>query len=319
LNANDVRVVLMATPDFGVPTLNALVGAGYQVVGVVCQPDKPVGRGMQVTPPPVKRAAQALSLPVFQFASLRSAQATAAFAALQADLILVAAFGQYIPDEIVALPARGCLNLHPSLLPRHRGASPVAAAILAGDAVTGVSILFVTSEMDAGDILAQEPTAVGATETTCTLTARLADLGAGVFIRTLESWLDGEIVPWPQDASQSTWCDRITKEQGRLDWREPAVMLARQVRAYDPWPGTFTDWQGTQLNVLSAAPRPEWQGAETPGTVVRLGRSLGVATSGGALELGMLQLANRRPLDAVAFANGARGFVGAELGSTGPG
>ncbi len=304
----------MATPDFGVPTLHAIVNAGYQVVGVVCQPDKPVGRGMQVTSPPVKRAAQALSLPVLQFASLRSPGVIAAIAALSADLVLVAAFGQYIPDEIVALPPRGCLNLHPSLLPRHRGASPVAAAILAGDAVTGVSILFVTSEMDAGDILAQEPTPIGDTETTRTLTARLAELGATVFVRTLGGWLDGDIVPWPQDAAKSTWCDRILKEQGRLDWTQPAINLGRQVRAFDPWPGTFTEWQGAQLNVLSALPQPDWQGPEAPGTVVRLGRSLGVATGSGALELGRLQLASRRPLDAVAFANGARGFVGAKLG-----
>lgn len=315
MNPRDVRVALMATPEFGVPTLRALVDAGYQVVGVICQPDKPAGRGMQVTPPPVKRAAQALSLPVLQFANLRSHETIAAVTALRSDLILVAAFGQWIPDEIIALPARGCLNLHPSLLPRHRGASPVAAAILAGDAVTGVSILFVTSEMDAGDLLAQESMAVGDTETTGTLTARLAELGAAVYVRTIQRWLDGAIVPWKQDASQSTWCDRITKEQGRLDWRRPAIELARQVRAYDPWPGAFTQWQGVQLNVLSVSPRPDWDGTEAPGTVIRLGRSLAVATGRGALELGVLQLANKRPQDAAAFANGARTFVGSTLGT----
>ena len=151
---------------------------------------------MQVSPPPVKRAALALGLPVYQWPSLRQPEALATLAGLRADLILVAAYGQYIPDEVVALPPRGCLNLHPSLLPRHRGASPVAAAILAGDAETGVTVLFVTAEMDAGDVLAQERTPIGPEETTGTLTARLAEWGAGVYMRTVERWLRGEIVPW---------------------------------------------------------------------------------------------------------------------------
>ena len=304
----------MATPEFGVPTLRALVGEGYDVVGVVCQPDKPVGRGLQVSAPPVKRAALAMGLPVYQWPSLRQAEALETLAGLRADLILVAAYGQYIPDEVVALPPRGCLNLHPSLLPRHRGASPVTAAILAGDAETGVTVLFVTAEMDAGDVLAQERTPIGPEETTATLTARLAEWGAGVYMRTVERWLRGEIVPWQQDAGQSTWCDRLTKEQGRLDWHRSAEELARQVRAFDPWPGTFTEWQGAALNVLKAGAMPDWRGDVPAGTVVKDSGMLLVATGLGALRLDIVQLANRRALDAVTFANGARGFVGSLLG-----
>ena len=314
LTKRNTRVILMATPEFGVPTLRAVVSEGYHVVGVVCQPDKPAGRGMQMSAPPVKRAALPLGLPVYQWASLRQPEALETMAGLRADLILVAAYGQYIPDEVVALPPRRCLNLHPSLLPRHRGASPVAAAILAGDAETGVTVLFVTAEMDAGDVLAQERTPIGPEETTGTLTARLAQWGAGAYMRTVDRWLRGEIVPWKQDANQSTWCDRLTKEQGRVDWHRPAVELARQVRAFDPWPGTFTEWQSATLNVLKAAALPDWRGDIAAGTVLKCDGALLVATGQGALRLESVQLANRRALDAMTFANGARGFVGSVLG-----
>lgn len=309
----DVRLIILATPEFGVPTLRAFHGAGYSIVGVVCQPDKPVGRGMQVAQPPVKRAALELGLPVYQWANLRQPEALATLSSLRPDLILVAAYGQWITDEVVALPPRGCLNLHPSLLPRCRGASPVAAAILAGDEETGVSVLFVTSEMDAGDVLAQERTPIGPDETTATLTARLAEWGAGVYLRTVERWLRGEITPWKQDAGQSTWCDRLTKEQGRLDWGRPAAELARQVRAYDPWPGTYANWQGTVVSVVTAVAVPDWAGDAAPGTVFKAGGAVMVATGAGALRLVTVQLAGKRAMDAAAFANGARGFVGSTL------
>lgn len=311
---DSARVVLFATPEFGVPTLRALVAHGFRVAGVVCQPDRTAGRGLHFMAPPVKQAALALDLPVYQWPSLRKPEALAALADLKADLFLVAAYGLYIPDEVVDLPARGCLNLHPSLLPRHRGASPVASAILAGDAETGVTVLFVTPEMDAGDILAQARTPIGSEETTGALTARLGEWGAEVYVDAVTAWLHGDLQPRPQDAGQATSTRLWTRDDGRLDWRKGASELARQVRAFDPWPGTHTTWKGELLGVLAAAPLPDWHGEAAPGTVVRSPQGIAVATSSGALLLRTVQAAGKRAVAAQEYANGARGFVGAVLG-----
>lgn len=309
------RVLYMSTPAFGIPTLQRLVAAGYEVVGVVCQPDRPAGRGLHPTAPPMKEAAQALGLPVFQPVSLRRPEVEAELAATAPDLILVAAYGNFIPDAICALAPRGCLNLHPSLLPRWRGASPVAAAILAGDPETGVTIHFVAAEIDAGDILAQARAPIRSDDTTGSLTARLAELGADLFVTTVGRWLAGEITPWPQDPAGVTWCDRLRKEQGRLDWSLPAEVLDRRVRAFQPWPGAFTSWRGQQLEVLAAEPLPAWQGEAGPGQVICTAGQILVATGVGALRLEMVQLAGKRVLPAGQFAQGARGFCGSLLGT----
>ena len=304
----------MSTPEFGVSTLQQLVREQYEIVGVVCQPDKPVGRGLRVAAPPVKLAAQNLGVPVLQFANLRDAPAIRAIEALQPDLILVAAYGQYIPDEIVAVPPRGCLNLHPSLLPRWRGAAPATAAILAGDAETGVTVHFVVSQMDAGDILAQERTPIRADDTTATLMARLGEWGAAVYLDTVAHWLRGEITPRAQDHSQATWCGRMTKAEGKLDWTRAAGELARQVRAFQPWPGAFTFWQTQQLDILEALPLDAWRGDAVPGQVIVTDAGLLVAAGRGALRLRRVQLAGRRALGAEEFLRGARDLAGTVLG-----
>jgi methionyl-tRNA formyltransferase len=308
------RVVLLATPEFGVPTLRTLVRRGYNVVGVVCQPDRAAGRGLHLSPRAVKQAALALGLAVFQWSNLREPEALATLEGLKADLFLVAAYGLYIPAEIVALPPKGFLNLHPSLLPRHRGASPVAAAILAGDLETGVTVLCVASEMDAGDILAQARTPIGPDETTGALTVRLGEWGADVYMDAVARWLRGEGRPRAQEASQATWSQRLTREDGNLDWRKDPVLLARQVRAFDPWPGTHTSWRGEAINILAASALPEWRGQACPGTVLRIPQGIAVVASAGALLLKTLQVAGKRAMAAPDFANGARGFVGAVLG-----
>jgi methionyl-tRNA formyltransferase len=267
-----------------------------------------------MAPPPIKEAALALGLPVFQPASLRRPEVLADLAAAAPDLILVAAYGNYIPDEVCALAPRGSLNLHPSLLPRWRGASPVASAILAGDAETGATIHFVVAEMDAGDVLAQRQATIQPDDTTGVLTARLAELGADLFVETVGRWLAGEITPWRQEPSGVIWCDRLKKEQGRLDWTQPAEVLGRRVRAFQPWPGAFTTWCGQQLEISAAEPLPAWRGDATAGQVICAGGQILAATGVGALRLDVVQLAGKRALPAGQFAQGARGFCGSVLG-----
>ncbi len=308
------RILYMSTPEFGVPTLHRIVEAGYEVVGVVCQPDKPAGRGQRLTAPPIKQVALTLGLPVLQPPSLRTSEALQLLAGTQPDLILVAAYGQYIPEPICRLAPRGALNLHPSLLPRWRGASPVPAAILAGDTETGVTIQFVAAEMDAGDILAQVKTPIGPDENAGELLARLATLGATVMVETVGRWLRGEITPWPQDPTSVTWCGRLTKEEGLLDWHRPATLLARQVRAFSPWPGAYTFWQGRQLTILAASALPADQINAAAGEVIALGDAAAVGAADGALLLRQVQLAGKQPLPIEVFLRGARGFLGARLG-----
>ena len=307
------RILYMSTPEFGVPTLHKLVEAGYEFAGIVCQPDKPSGRGLQVTAPAVKQAALALGLPIRQPASLRTPETLELLAATQPDLIVVAAYGQFIPDPICQLAPAGALNLHPSLLPRWRGASPIQAAILAGDAETGISIQFVAPELDAGDILAQVRTPISAEENSAELMARLAVLGAEVTVATIGRWLRDEITPWQQDPAGVTWCGRLTKEEGRLDWTRPADALARQVRAFSPWPGAYTTWQGRQLTIVAASPLPAGQIAAAAGEVVAVEKGAAVGCGEGALLLRQMQLAGKQPQPIETFLRGARGFVGAQL------
>jgi methionyl-tRNA formyltransferase len=314
LRSGQARILYMSTPEFGVPTLHKLADAGYEFAGVVCQPDKPAGRGLQVSAPAVKQAALTLGLPILQPANLRAPDALALLAATRPDLIVVAAYGQFIPDPICQLAPRGALNLHPSLLPRWRGASPVQAAILAGDAETGVSVQFVAPEMDAGDILAQVRTPIAPDENTAALMARLAVLGAEVTVETIGRWLAGEITPWQQDPTGVTWCGRLTKEAGLLDWGQPADRLARQVRAFSPWPGAYTLWQGRQLAILAASVLPADQVMAAAGEVIALEKGAAVGAAEGALLLRQVQMAGKQPLPIEVFLRGARGFVGARLG-----
>ncbi len=311
--AVNTRVILMSTPAFGVPTLKALLRRGYDVTGVVSQPDKPTGRGLTVTAPPMKLAALELGVPVFQPDKLSDPEVTRSLAATRPDLILVAAYGKFIPDEVCQLARLGSINLHPSLLPRWRGACPVVAAVLAGDSQTGVTVHFVVNEMDSGDILSQAPLPIGPDDTADQLMGRLAEMGADFFLDTVEAWVAGNIAPRQQDGSQATWCDRMTKQQGLLDWERPAAHLARQVRALTPWPSAFTYWEGKQLTIVEAWADENWHGNEEPGRVFRLDGDLVVATGAGALRLKRVQLSGKQVMLAEQFERGARGFSSALL------
>jgi len=307
------RLVFMGTPDFAVPVLKALIGR-YEIVGVVTQPDRRVGRGRRVEAPPTKVVALAHDLPVLQPPRLRHPEVVAELETLAPEVIVVAAYGQILPPEVLAIPPKGCLNVHASLLPRYRGAAPIAAAILAGEEETGVTIMLMDEGMDTGPILAQAICPISPQDTRGSLSAKLAQLGAELLIDTLPRWLAGEIEPRPQDHSQATYSRMIAKEDGLIDWSQSAVEIWRRCRAYYPWPSTYTYWRGKLLKVLKAQALPHWSGQEQPGRVMALDEGLAVATGEGALLLKEVQLAGRRALNVEDFVRGQRDFVGSMLG-----
>lgn len=309
------RIVFMGTPDFAVPVLERLADA-YQVVGVITQPDRPAGRGRRLMPSPVKQVALERGLPLLQPRSLRTPEAIAQLADWEPEEIVVAAFGQILRQTVLDLPPHGCINVHASLLPRWRGAAPASAAILAGDEVTGVTIMKMDAGVDTGPMLAQQEEPIRPDDTKATLEARLAQLGAGLLIDTLPSYLAGTLVPRPQPDDGVTYARQLRKEDGQIDWSLPAVALDQRVRAVTPWPGAFTTWRGQRLKILQGVPLPTWHGEAPPGTVFALADGLAVATGKGALRLEAVQLAGKRPLDGAAFIRGQRDFVGSRLGVT---
>ncbi len=318
-----MRIVFMGSPEFAVPALRKLVENGYEIVAVVTQPDKPAGRGRQMTRPAIKHAAQSLGLPVLQPASLKQLDIVQKLRSLRPDAIVVAAFGMFLPREILEIPPLKCLNIHPSLLPKYRGASPIAYAILDGCTETGVSLTIMEQRMDAGPILAQRKMAVLPDDTEESLSARLAGMGADLLIETLPRWARGEIVPQPQDESQATFTKLIAREQGRIDWRQSADEIGRRCRAFHPWPGCYTCWDGKLLKLREVLPFPDWEGPAVPGQVIVLAElpplgfdgksSVAVATGKGALVLLKVQLEGRREVPIPEFLRGQRGFAGAVL------
>ncbi len=315
----------MGTPALAVPALRRLAEAGY-LLTVVTQPDRPAGRGSTLTPPPIKTAALALGLSVWQPATLRDPAVVEGLRALAPAAIVVFAYGEILRRAVLDLPAYGCLNLHPSLLPRWRGPTPINAAILAGDASTGVSIIRMDSGMDSGPLLAQEEAPIYPDDSAATLGARLAEQGATLLAATLAQRLRGETVEQPQAAEGVTVCRLLDKADGQLDWRQPAATLERQVRAYDPWPGTFTHWDTRRVKVPAVRllpALPTAPPADPPGRVRRLrdldptaeaaGRRLVVACGAGWLEVTYLQLEGKPVQTAAALLAGYPALAAATL------
>ena len=305
----------MGTPAFALPVLEAALVLGARVVGVYTRPDKPQGRGLVMEAPPVKEFALARGLPVFQPPTLRSPAAQAELAALKPDLLLVAAYGRILPPEALAIPRKGAINVHPSLLPRYRGVSPVVTALLDGVDVTGVTLYLLDEGMDSGPILAQRQEQVGTEDTAESLTLRLFQLGAELTWDVLPRWLAGDITLQPQDQAAATVTRPIVREDGEADWRLPAEALHRRLRAFTPWPGLYTRWKGRNLKIVDAAPL---SGAVEPGQVVPLdepGIPCGVGTGEGVLGLKALLLEGKKELPAREFLLGHREFIGARLPS----
>ena len=291
-----------------------------EVVAAVTPPDRERGRGRRSEPPPVKETAQRLDIPVLQPDSLRSQSAQAQLAALSPDAIVVAAYGKLLPNPVLELPPHGCLNLHPSLLPRHRGPSPVATAILEGDEVTGVSLMLLDEGMDTGPVIAQRECALSGEETAGELTDTLFHMGADLLAESLGAWTRGRLQAQPQDDTLATVSRKLERADGLADWTLPAETLARQCRAYAPWPGLYTPWEGKTLKLLEAAPLPD---SVSPEIVEgRLGQVVSgnsaapaaVATGDGLLALTRLQLEGRRPVTVREFLAGYPDFIGAFLG-----
>jgi methionyl-tRNA formyltransferase len=309
------RVIFMGTPEFAVPVLQTLI-ATQTVVGVVCQPDKPAGRGQQLRPPPVKLAAAAAGIPVYQPKSLRREEAAAPLREWQPDIIVVAAFGQILRPHVLDLPPQGCLNVHASLLPRWRGASPIQHALLAGDATTGVTLMRMDEGLDTGPMYVQEALLIQPDETAATLHDRLAALGGDMLRRHLDDILAGHIAPTPQPEEGVTYAPLIAKDAGRLDWSRPAAELDRLVRAMTPWPGAFTPWGDETLKVLRARPAAVPLPDGPPGLVARTAAGLVVVTGAGGLLLDEVQLAGKRAMPAGDFARGRPEFAGSILGAS---
>jgi len=294
----------MGSPDFALPSLKAL-SAVYALAGVVTQPDRIAGRGRELKPPPVKTLAGELGLPVIQPEKLRQPEAMERLRAWAPEVIVVAAFGQILKPEVLDLPPFGCLNVHASLLPRWRGAAPINAAILHGDVQTGVTIMKMDEGLDTGPILSQRAIPIGPDETAGSLFEVLAQLGAETLLETLPRYLSGEIVPRPQPQEGVTYAPMLRKEDGSLDFTQPAERLARQVRAFHPWPGTYFDWQGGMLKVHRARSVP---GKSRAGERVVFKGQPAVGTSEGLLVLEEVQPAGKKSMSAKAFLTGARGW-----------
>lgn len=286
------RVIFAGTPDFALASLKALVESGRTPVAVLTQPDRPAGRGKKLTASPVKRYAEQQGIEVMQPVTLRDADAVAALEALRPDLLVVAAYGLILPQNVLDIPTHGCLNVHASALPRWRGAAPIQAAILAGDQTTGISLMAMTAGLDCGPVFHTSEITLGDDESAGELHDRLAALGGAVLAEHLEDILEGKLLAVEQDESQATYAPKIQTKDAEIDWRLPAAELARRVRAYNPFPGAFFFADESRIKVWRST---AVNGDAAPGTVLQSDRDgLVVACGDGALRLDELQLPGKR-------------------------
>ena len=322
-----LRIIYMGTPQFAVPPLEALIqgadpGAvlpdGYDIVTVITRPDKPVGRGQEIVFSPVKQAALAHGIPVWQPGSLKRPENIEALATYEADLYIVAAFGQILAQAVLDQPRYGTLNIHASLLPKYRGVSPIPETILQGDTEAGVTIILLDAGVDTGPMLLKKGMPIGEDETTGSLTGKLADLGAQALLEVLPLWVKGEITPEPQDENLASHTRMLRKEDGEISWELPAAVLARKVRAYTPWPGAYSHWRGKHLKIVSARAVPMEPGEPVPPGTVRVReeaghKTLAIMSGSGFLVVKQLQLEGKKAMSAEEFLRGYPQIVGEVL------
>jgi methionyl-tRNA formyltransferase len=306
-----LTVVFAGTPEFSVPALNALVHSHHHVLAVYTQPDRPAGRGQTVQASAVKQRAQQLGIPVEQPKSLKSDDAIIKLKSTQFDIMVVVAYGLILPPAVLGVPRLGCLNIHASLLPRWRGAAPIHRALLAGDAETGVSIMKMEAGLDTGPVYLERRVPITERETTQPLHDRLADLGALALLEVMDGLPD--LLPIAQPDAGATYARKLDKAEARLDWSRSAVVLDREIRAFNPWPVSETQWEGRQLRIWEAHPEVRSHQA-LPGTVISANaEGIKVATGDGVLSITRLQLAGRKQSSAREFLNGQQ-LLGARLG-----
>ncbi len=303
MQPQDLRTVFMGTPAFALQTLQGLIDAGCNLVGVYTQPDRPKGRGKQMAAPPVKDLARQHGIPVYQPHKLRQPEVVAELEALAPDLIVVVAYGQILPQSVLDIPTHGCINVHASLLPRYRGAAPINKAIIDGATETGITTMYMDVGLDTGDMLVKKTLTIGAEETAGELHDRLAVLGREAMEETLRQLCAGTLQREAQDDAQSSYAPMMKKEDGRIDWSRSALEVHNQVRGLDPWPGAYTSLDGEMLKL--ARTTPQGNGDTPPGTVIAADRDgVRIACGSGTLLVRELQLAGRKRLGAADFLRG---------------
>ncbi len=305
------KIVFMGTPEFAVPTLKLLI-ENHEVIGVVTQPDRPAGRNNKLRPSPVKEVAIEAGIPVFQPKRLRNPEAIEELKQWDADFHVVVAFGQILPPAVLDLPKIAPINIHGSLLPRWRGAAPIHAAIRAGDSETGITIMIIDAGLDTGPMLTKRAIPIENGETAQTLHDKLSQIGAELLIETLPKVVSGEVKPQQQDDSLATYAPQIKKEEGQIDWSQSAQSIERLVRAFTPWPGTFTFWDGKQLKIHKGI---NGEGTAPHGHVVEQNGQIAIGTGDGLYYPHEVQLAGKTRISITDFANGYSDFLGATLGT----
>ena len=303
----------MGTPDFAVPSLKKLIEKGYDVKLVVTQPDKPAGRGKKVTPPPVKVVAEKAGIPVYQPEKVKeNSKLKKKLLEIEPDLIVVAAYGKILPEWLLNLPKHGTINVHASLLPKYRGASPIQWALLNGEEETGVTIMKVIPELDAGDIISQKRVKIEKEDNAKTLHDKLSEVGAELLVETIPLYISGKLKPVPQREEEATYCPQIKKEMGKIEWSESAEKIFNKIRAFTPWPSAYTTFRGKRVKILKAEPV---EGSGRPGEVIKAGRELTVATGKGALRIERLRPEGRKEISGEEFVRGYRVKEGDLFGS----
>lgn len=310
----DKPIVFMGTPDFGVPALKALHGAGYPISLVLTQPDRPKGRGRKTVPSPIKKAAEDLGLSVFQPASLKNAEAVERISAAAPAYIVVIAFGQILPKSILAIPRCGAVNVHASLLPKYRGAAPIQWAIVNRETETGVTTMLMDEGLDTGDILLVSRTEIRKNDTAATLHDRLAGMGADLIVQTLRGLASGTLTPSAQEPAKASYAPMLKKEDGRIDWQKSPEELEAFVRGMDPWPGAFTTLDGKRLRIFRLAPARRTE-EQAPGTVIQgFPDELRVAAGSGAVSILEVQGESGKRMPVAEFLRGKPVAPGTVLG-----
>ncbi len=313
-----MRVVFMGTPEFAVPTLEHLVRSDCSVVGVVCQPDRPSGRGKKILSGPVKSFALAHHLPIVQPEKMKAPALLETLQSWNPDVIVVAAFGRILPQVILDLPPKGCLNVHGSLLPKYRGAAPIQWAVIQGESETGVTIMVMDAGLDTGPILEQVVMPISIEETAGDVAARMAEIGGGLLVSTLTKWLVGKIEPQQQDDSKATLAPILKKEDGLLDWTQSAVSLANRIRGVSPWPGAYTFLEGERWGIwkvqVEESEQKSQQASSAPGTIIGVTKQvIQVQTGQGVLRLMEIQPANKKRMAVAGYLAGHRIVAGTRL------